>query len=50
MTQAQTQKSELELLDEDVFAAPERLSPQDCFDQLGGDWRWPSAFSDAEGE
>lgn len=41
---------EAELLDEEVWAAPERLSPDDCFDELGNDWRRPVAPCDQEDE
>jgi len=41
---------EPELLDEEVWAAPERLTPDDCFDQLGNDWRRPAALGDQEDE
>jgi hypothetical protein len=37
-----------DLLDEEVWAAPDRLSPEDCFEQVGADWRWPSAPADPE--
>lgn len=43
--------NELEaLLDEETWAAPERLSPDDCFDHLGSDWRGPVAPHDPEDE
>ncbi|MGH7019025.1 MAG: hypothetical protein ACREEY_04050, partial [Brevundimonas sp.] len=41
---------EPELLDEEAWAAPERLTPDDCFDQLGSDWRRPAAPGDQEDE
>ncbi|HEY1073821.1 MAG TPA: hypothetical protein VGE49_12950, partial [Brevundimonas sp.] len=41
---------EPELLDEEAWAAPERLTPDDCFDQLGSDWRRPAAPGDPEDE
>lgn len=41
---------EPELLDEEAWTAPERLSPDDCFDQLGADWRRPTAPLDQEEE
>lgn len=31
-----------DLLDEETWAAPERLTTDDCFEHLGGDWRRPS--------
>lgn len=37
-----------ELLDEETWAAPERLTADDCFDHLGGDWRRPSTAGDPE--
>lgn len=50
MTPKSVMKTELELLDEEAFAVPERLSAEDCLDQIGTDWRWPSAPSDWEDE
>ncbi|MNE17653.1 hypothetical protein D3C80_1106410 [compost metagenome] len=41
---------EPELLDEEAWAAPERLTPDDCFDHLGSDWRRPAAPHDQEDE
>ena len=41
---------EPELLDEEAWAAPERLTPDDCFEQLGRDWRRPAAPGDQEDE
>ena len=41
---------EPELLDEEAWAAPERLTPDDCFEQLGSDWRRPAAPGDQEDE
>ncbi len=38
------------LLDEEVWAAPERLSADDCFDHLGSDWRSSAAPHDPEDE
>lgn len=38
------------LLDEEAWAAPERLSSDDCFDHLGGDWRGPVRPHDPEDE
>ncbi|MEN5146075.1 hypothetical protein [Brevundimonas diminuta] len=38
------------LLDEEAWAAPERLSADDCFDQLGSDWRSSAAPHDPEDE
>ena len=50
MTRYFDRLSEPELLDEEVWAVPERLSPDDCFDQLGGDWRGLVAPRDPEDE
>ncbi|WP_248601212.1 hypothetical protein, partial [Brevundimonas diminuta] len=36
------------LLDEEAWAAPDRLSADDCFDHLGGDWRSSAAPHDPE--
>jgi hypothetical protein len=36
------------LLDEEAWAAPDRLSADDCFDHLGGDWRSSAAPDDPE--
>lgn len=38
------------LLDEETWAAPERLTPDDCFDHLGSDWRGPVRPHDPEDE
>lgn len=38
------------LLDEETWAAPDRLSADDCFDHLGGDWRSSAAPHDPEDE
>lgn len=38
------------LLDEEAWAAPERLSADDCFDHLGSDWRSSAAPHDPEDE
>ena len=48
MTHGPNLKSECELLDEEAFAAPERLSPDDCLDQIGQDWRWNATPFDPE--
>lgn len=50
MTRYFDQIVEAELLDMEVWSAPERLSPDDCFDQLGADWRRPTAPQDQEEE
>ena len=50
MTRNFDQIVEPDLLDEEAWAAPERLTPDDCFDQLGSDWRWPAAPVDQEDE
>ena len=33
-----------------LLTAPERLSPDDCFDELCSDWRRPAAPGDQEDE
>lgn len=43
-----TDPAELELLDEEAWFAPERLSADDCLEHLGADWRWPSAPQDQD--
>ncbi|WP_409018604.1 hypothetical protein [Brevundimonas vesicularis] len=47
-TQAHADAAELELLDEEAWFVPERLSADDCLEQLGADWRWPSAPRDQD--
>jgi|GEM_PF-4324918 len=50
MNQTLTPKSDFELLDEEAFAVPDRLTPEDCFEHLGTDWRCSSAPADPEDE
>lgn len=50
MTHGPSLKTDFELLDEEVFAAPDRLSPDDCLEEIGTDWRWPSSPFDPEDE
>ena len=39
---------ETELLDAEVWDAPDRLSPDDCLIQTGPDWRWTGGETDLE--
>lgn len=35
-----------EILDEEAWAAPDRLSEEECLDQIGRDRAWPSQWKE----